>query len=274
MKKTLWLSAITIVGGWLWLACSPTESSKHPSTVGTSVPPTQTPTNRTAVPTGSTPALPDSAAAVPGTSVPVASASAVVPQGPCPPDMVLTGKFCIDRYEAPNQKGAKPLMMQTADDAETYCKQKGKSLCNEDQWVRACGGPKHWNYPYGISYKRGVCNDDKANRVAHWGKLQKWPAQISKDEAIRLDQSEPSGTRPACVTPEGVADMTGNAAEWVKRTQKNPTNYSHVVKGCFWGQCYRKPHGPACDYVNYAHPKGFRSYEFGFRCCAAPTSDH
>lgn len=56
----------------------------------------------------------------------------------------------------------------------------------------------------------------------------------------RLDQSEASGARPDGVSQEGVADLTGNVAEWVVRTKDNDSNHNHVVKGCFWGNLRAK----------------------------------
>jgi len=182
--------------------------------------------------------------------------------------MVDVGVACIDRYEAPNEKGKKPLLMQTVADADVFCAQRSKRLCTEREWVRACEGPHHRAYPYGDTYRPGRCNDDGKLLLADWMTLGRYPADAGVEEATRLDQSEASGSREACVSEEGVYDLTGNAAEWVVRTEDNPTNFSHVVKGCFWGKCFRVPHEPACAYVNYAHPAGFRSYEFGFRCCS------
>jgi formylglycine-generating enzyme required for sulfatase activity len=189
------------------------------------------------------------------------------PVAPCPSDMAEVGRFCIDRYEAPNVAGEKPLLMQSAHDGDAWCNERGKRLCREREWVRACGGPNGWNYPYGIAYRRGTCNDDKTYRVPRWAPLRAWPSEAAIAEAARLDQSEPSGSRADCVSAEGVFDLTGNVAEWVVRTEDNPTNHAHVVKGCYWNQCFRPPHAPACDYVNYAHQGAERSYEMGFRCC-------
>jgi formylglycine-generating enzyme required for sulfatase activity len=186
---------------------------------------------------------------------------------PCPEDMVDVASVCIDRFEAPNEKGKHPLLMQSAHDAEAWCKERGKRLCNEDEWVRACEGPQHLPFPYGETYQQGVCNDDKTWKAVQWGRLGRWPDDVARAEANRLDQSEPSGMREGCRSAEGVYDLTGNAGEWVIRTRDNPTNYSHVVKGCYWGKCFRPPHTPSCEYVNYGHEAGFRSYEFGFRCC-------
>ncbi|NUP10313.1 MAG: SUMF1/EgtB/PvdO family nonheme iron enzyme [Polyangiaceae bacterium] len=202
-----------------------------------------------------------------GASVTLASADAPTIAGPCPADMVDVKVACIDRFEAPNEKGAAPLLMQSVKDGETWCKQRGKRLCTEDEWDRACEGPSGKAFPYGAKYEASRCNDDGKFIAPSWKKLGRWPGAEADAEMKRLDQSEPSGARAGCVSDEGVFDLTGNVGEWVVRTKDNETNYSHVVKGCFWGRCFRPPHTPSCEYVNYAHPAGYRSYELGFRCC-------
>ncbi|MCS6898216.1 MAG: SUMF1/EgtB/PvdO family nonheme iron enzyme [Myxococcales bacterium] len=214
---------------------------------------------------------------VPESPPPASSTSASTPApplpGPCPAGMVLAGPVCIDRFEAPNQEGEKPIVMASALEAETWCREQGKRLCTEDEWIRACGGPKGQLFPYGTSYKEGVCNDNGTWRNPSWGKLAKWPSAEAKAEVERLDQRTPSGTRPGCVSPEGVMDTTGNVAEWVRRTRTHEKNHEHVAMGCFWGKCFRPPHTPTCDYANYNHPSGWRSYEIGFRCCKDPENE-
>jgi formylglycine-generating enzyme required for sulfatase activity len=192
--------------------------------------------------------------------------------------MVDLGRVCIDRYEAPNQAGAKPLRMQSQPEASAWCAERGKRLCTEDEWLRACRGPEGRKYPYGNRYDEHACNQDKPFIPPRWKALGGWPSEAAKTEATRLDQSEASGSRPGCVTPEGVYDLTANVAEWVRKTKSHPEacltpeqeSHQWVVMGCYWGKCYRKPHEPACDYVNCSHPAAFRSYEFGFRCCRDP----
>lgn len=189
------------------------------------------------------------------------------PPGPCPEDMVDVGVACIDRYEAPNEKGKKPLLMQSALDGEAWCAERGKRLCLEAEWNRACMGKRGYDFPYGPKWDRGVCNDDKTWMPPRWSAIRSHPSEASKKEAARLDQSEPAGARDGCVSPDGVFDLTGNAAEWVVRTEDNDTNHDHVVKGCYWARCFRPPHTPSCDYVNWMHQGAERSYEMGFRCC-------
>ena len=181
---------------------------------------------------------------------------------PCPDDMVYIerSKYCIDRYEAPNQKGVKPFAAQTAFQAVNYCKSVGKELCTHEQWNTACTGPQHKAYPYGNVYKRGTCNDDKEHWVPVPWKTMGTPAwdKFCQEQY----KGEPSGNRPACVSDDGVYDMTGNVAEWVVEP-KNPHGF--VVKGGYW---YGVLQGtPTCGFVNPAHAPGFNSYEFGFRCC-------
>jgi formylglycine-generating enzyme required for sulfatase activity len=208
---------------------------------------------------------------------PSASGAVAAPSGRCPQDMVDVALACIDRYEAPNRAGEKPLVMQSLPDAESWCREHGKRLCTEDEWLRACRGrpERSWAYPYGPTYQEHACNQDAKYIPPSWQRLGRWPADEAKAEVARLNQAEPSGARPTCVTPEGVFDLTGNVGEWIVRQHPHPEacltpeqeQHQHVVKGCFWGKCYRVPHEPACDYVNCSHPDGFRSYEFGFRCC-------
>jgi formylglycine-generating enzyme required for sulfatase activity len=86
------------------------------------------------------------------------------------------------------------------------------------------------------------------------------------EEAARLYQGEESGSNEACVSADGAYDLTGNVAEWVRRSFDHANNYDHVMKGCYWAGCYGGS-PPSCGFVNPAHPSGFRSYEAGFRCC-------
>jgi hypothetical protein len=187
----------------------------------------------------------------------------------CPADMAAVGKVCVDRYEAPNEKGEMPYALQTAYDGEEWCAARGKRLCSEDEWVRACGGPRGRLFPYGDAYKEGVCNDDKGWLVVRWKRLAHWPQDDALDEAAHLYRADMSGARSECVSAEGVYDLTGNVAEWVRRSQPSSRpGFDHVLKGCYWSGCFKDPH-PTCAFTNGAHPGTFRTYEAGFRCCKA-----
>jgi formylglycine-generating enzyme required for sulfatase activity len=184
----------------------------------------------------------------------------------CPENMVPFSDFCMDRYEAPNQAGVPPLAMRNALDGVAFCEALGKRLCNEAEWVRACQGPAGLPYPYGQTYQRSRCNDDKTWKSPNWTVLGTWPSSAAQAEATRLYQADPSGSRAGCVSTEGVQDLTGNVAEWVVRSFPHSNNYDHVMKGCYWSGCYGGT-PPSCAFVNPAHPSAFRTYEAGFRCC-------
>jgi formylglycine-generating enzyme required for sulfatase activity len=186
--------------------------------------------------------------------------------------MVVVANFCIDRYEAPNVEGELPYALKTAYDGEEWCAARGKRLCAEQEWMRACEGSRATRYPYGDVYRARACNDDRPWKEVHWGALAKWPADVAVEEARRLFQAEPSGARATCVSEDGVHDMTGNVAEWVRRAGPPPhPGWDHVLKGCYWAGCYHQPH-PDCAFANHAHPGTFRTYEAGFRCCSSRAS--
>src|SRR5882724_2322305 len=87
--------------------------------------------------------------------------NAKTPKSGCPKDMARVGDSCVDRYEAPNKRRGRPLVMQSAQDAEAWCTAKNKRLCREDEWVTACEGANKRQYPYGTSHEDARCNDDK-----------------------------------------------------------------------------------------------------------------
>src|SRR5271170_3367341 len=136
----------------------------------------------------------------------------------CPSDMATLPGFCMDRFEAPNELGAEPLTAQLARDGERWCAVRGKRLCTEAEWQRACEGTEHRLYPYGNTHRPGACNDDKDWRSPDWRKIAKYPAPEGRREVERLYQADRSGSRPACVSEDGVYDLTGNEAEWVVRS--------------------------------------------------------
>lgn len=184
----------------------------------------------------------------------------------CPSDMVNVLGTCMDRFEAPNEEGTKPFAGLTAIEGEAWCSNRGKRLCSESEWMKACQGRAKQNYPYGPKYERSRCNDDKTWKAPNWELISIYPAPAGKAEIDRLNQADLSGSRTGCVSEDGVYDLTGNVVEWVTRSYPNRTNNKHVMKGCYWVGCSEIT-PPSCSYINLAHAGTFRSYEAGFRCC-------
>src|SRR5262245_48025419 len=99
----------------------------------------------------------------------------------CPVGMAsILGRFCIDQYEAStveilgrgktqphspfvpvdglkvkalSQRGVKPQGHISRDQALGACKNAGKRLCSDDEWLTACRGKHPTHYPYGDEHR-------------------------------------------------------------------------------------------------------------------------
>lgn len=184
--------------------------------------------------------------------------AAFAPSGTCK-QPVAKRHFCIDTFEYPNREGAKPVVMKSWTEAQDVCKAAGKRLCGDTEWTLACEGAGHLPYPYGMRRDPKACNIDRTLLQVDQRALLD-PARATA-EADRLWQGEPSGARPACVSPFGVRDMTGNVDEWVVNESGKP--FRSGLKGGYWG-----PVRARCRPMTTGHGETFPFYETGFRCCA------
>ncbi|MBN1575026.1 MAG: chitobiase/beta-hexosaminidase C-terminal domain-containing protein [Chitinispirillaceae bacterium] len=155
----------------------------------------------------------------------------------CPADMVAAfdGRgtaFCIDRYEWPNRKGEKPLVNVSWVEAKMFCLDAGKRLCRRDEWISACNNNARSMYPYGDRYDPQRC--------------------ATEEKAVVK-----SGVKEACVYA-GIADMVGNAWEWVEEKQND---YVRALGGS-----YRYGKDAHC-LLKFEGTVATRSNETGFRCC-------
>lgn len=169
--------------------------------------------------------------------------------------------FCMDRYEYPNRRGEYPLVVSTYAESKAYCQREGKRMCTESEWTFACEGEEGLPYPYGYERDPSACNFERRP-----------PLDIADDfaprmlpaTAVALDRAfdgEPSGTRPRCTSPFGVADLTGNVDEWTTSVRKG--GYQMILKGGHTGfvrsRCRPATRGHGPLYVNHSQ---------GWRCCA------
>lgn len=167
-------------------------------------------------------------------------------------------RFCMDRFEYPNQPGEKPVVMKTWWEAKATCDVQGKRLCGESEWTLACEGQERLPYPYGHARNAEACNIDKPYLLPDEKAIAN--PQTRDAEVARLDQREASGGRDSCVSPFGVHDMTGNVDEWVVNESGRP--YQSGLKGGYWG-----PVRTRCRPMTTAHNEDFNFYQIGFRCC-------
>jgi formylglycine-generating enzyme required for sulfatase activity len=171
----------------------------------------------------------------------------------------LHKRYCIDRFEYPNVRGAKAFVMQSWYDAKRICAFIGKRMCESAEWTLACEGPERLPFPYGYARSGEMCNIDKDSPMQDENKLFWPPTQAG--ELARLDQREPAGARETCKSAFGVYDLTGSVDEWTVNESGFP--YHGALKGGNWGE-YRN----ACRPATLGHDEGFHYYQTGFRCCA------
>lgn len=186
--------------------------------------------------------------------------------------------FYIDVLPWPNESGAIPTANVTRADAARLCQEKGKRLCSELEWERACKGPDNTRYEYGATYDPHACG-----------------SAVPEDTA----SLRPSAQKPTCRSAFGVRDMHGGAAEWTdspwgrggvrdgrdgrdalvamregareppRETARELGREAGVVRG---GSDVAGELMTRCAYARPAAP-GDHAKSIGFRCCAGPRND-
>jgi len=179
---------------------------------------------------------------------------------------------CIDVYEWPNRKGAKPAITSSAMpepwlqkkgdppmDATALCESVGKRVCDRSEWIAACRGPDGSRFPWGAR-RPGQRNGHPCNTDKKWKKPDEaLVARRDRKEIDRLDQSELSGTRKGCIAASGAYDMVGNAEEWARCPGIG--EHGWCLMGRFWSSIVQ------CDQTVTVHHPSWHYYETGFRCC-------
>jgi len=101
-----------------------------------------------------------------------------------------------------------PATFVTFDQAATYCRFRGMRLPTEAEFERAARGASRRRYPWGQLYN---------SRVANHGRLG-----IDRgDDSDGFAELAPVGSFLDGRTPEGILDLSGNAAEWVEGTYRH-----------------------------------------------------
>jgi sulfatase modifying factor 1 len=176
-------------------------------------------------------------------------------------------RFCIDMYTWPNEKGARPEVMNRFHQAELKCAAVGKRLCTESEWTLACEGPRMLPFPYGYTRDTSKCLGD-----VEWDSPDmKKVAARDPEELARLWKGVRNGSQPGCISEFGVADLPGNVDEVVSNETSDGSwreKYDSVHTGGPWYKGTRNQ----CRPKIYTHDEGFYYYFLGFRCCAEPDN--
>lgn len=208
----------------------------------------------------------------------------------CPSGMARVADFCVDRYEASlvqvlddntlvpwspylspgetrvrawSAAGVVPQGYITQIQAARACQEAGKRLCTDAEWLRACQGAQGHTYPYGDQFEEGACNTVRACHpvVQYFESGQSWVWSRLDHPCINQmpDGLALTGQYDACVTDEGVYDISGNLHEWT-------ADPSGTFRGGFYVDAVIN--GPGCLYRTTAHSTRHWDYSTGFRCCS------
>ena len=159
-------------------------------------------------------------------------------------------KFCMDRDEySPTDKGL-PVSHASWTDATKTCASLGKRVCLESEWQFACEGEEMRPYPYGWKRDANACNADRVDIYERDGSL--------RDLRVGADD------KPACVSPFGVHNLSGNLEEWTTIDASAGVGAPRpAMKGAYW-----QPSRNHCRAAQTAHDRFYKGTETGFRCCA------
>lgn len=179
---------------------------------------------------------------------------------PLLPGFQQSGHF---KPKAISRKGATPngyLNMMMSRDA---CAAVGKRLCTLEEWQTACRGERGTQFPYGDTYKQGVCNVFRENHPANVlfdnmsvGMLD---PRMNKVTVKGKPLLRATGATPDCKSVWGddaIYDMVGNLDEWVDDPE-----------GTFAGGFYSRSSKNGCERTVKAHPASYMDYSTGGRCC-------
>jgi serine/threonine protein kinase/formylglycine-generating enzyme required for sulfatase activity len=153
--------------------------------------------------------------------------------------------YCIDYFEFPNSKRRKPTVGVSWTAAKRACEKKGRRLCTEAEWERACKGPKNRRFAYGNRFDVDRCN--------------------TEDSSGQPRSLEGANEFKKCRSGFNVFAMSGNAEEWVADNFRSGAS-SKTAKG---GAADRPDWASRCA-ARRGLSAGTKKKTLGFRCCADP----
>ncbi|MEZ4328808.1 MAG: SUMF1/EgtB/PvdO family nonheme iron enzyme [Polyangiales bacterium] len=133
--------------------------------------------------------------------------------------------------------------------AAAACSAAGFRLCTGPEWQAACEAATATTYPYGNAYAPMTCNGGDRDAI---------PGGMVNHSVA------PTGALAACVSGDGVLDMSGNVKEWTEDPRTGPPA-TFVIRG---GSFESPELGLTCQTtLSQALPDTAQA-TLGFRCCS------
>jgi len=203
-------------------------------------------------------------------------------------------RVCVDQFEFPNIPCEYPVVHVSAREASQLCNAVGKRLCDAHEWEGSCAGelePAEREYAWG-SERMSMRRTHNASRIKVWA----YGSQKDHSKCATTSYKSPgcpgggynscgsntfpAGSFPECVSPYGVYDLHGNAAEHMNlpltRDELTSGGGSGAteMKGSWFIFSHYEAHEDDCHWrAPDWHPSAVMSthshgnYHLGFRCC-------
>jgi formylglycine-generating enzyme len=211
-----------------------------------------------------------------------------------------SARACIDQFEFPNIPCEYPVVHVSAREAAQLCAAVDKRLCDAHEWEGACAGsldaPER-EYAWGVD-RHAMRRLHNATRTRVWAygpeknhakcatTSYKSPGCPGGGFNACGSNTFPAGAFPDCVSPFGVYDLHGNAAEHMslplRRDELTSSGGSGAteMKGSWFIFSHYEAHEDDCHWrAPDWHPSSVMSthshgnYHLGFRCCKTLSAE-
>jgi sulfatase modifying factor 1 len=203
-------------------------------------------------------------------------------------------EVCIDQFEFPNIACDYPVTWVQAKEAAELCQAIGKRLCDAHEWEGACAGdlrPANEEYAWGERrVQMQYLHNQNREIVWAYGKTKNHAKCATGSHKSRTctvigwhecgSNTYPAGAFPECVSPFGVYDQHGNAAEHMNLPLQ-PEQLASAggmgeteMKGSWFIFASYEAHLDDCRWrapnwhgTRVLDRNSHRNYHLGFRCC-------
>jgi hypothetical protein len=203
-------------------------------------------------------------------------------------------RVCVDQLEFPDLPCEYPVVWVQASEAAELCEAVGKRLCDAHEWEGACAGavlPADEEYLWGRERKlsKNIHNEKREIRWAYGSEKDHAKCATGSRKGDRCSEGSfrscgsnhyPTGAFPKCVSPFGVYDQHGNAAEHMnlptrpqELASRGGSGYTEMKGSWFIFSSY-EAHPDDCRWrapdwhaTAVRSPDSHLNYHLGFRCC-------